>query len=45
MKLNTLEKLYLALRDLQPAIEIPEHTRIAALRPLKRMLARDLHIA
>ena len=45
MKLNTLEKLYTALRDLQPAIEIPEDTRVAALKPLQRMLARDLQIA
>ncbi len=39
MKLNSLEKLYLALRDLQPAIEIPETTRVRALQPLERMLA------
>ena len=42
MKLNTLEKLYLALRDLQPAIDVPEDTRLAALKPLERMLAKDL---
>jgi quinolinate synthase len=45
MKRNTLEKLYLALRDLQPAIEVPEETRLAALKPLQRMLARDLAVA
>ncbi len=45
MRLNTLEKLYLALRDLQPAIEVPEALRIAALKPLQRMLARDLGAA
>jgi len=39
MKLNSLEKLYLALRDLQPAIEIPEETRLRALAPVERMLA------
>ena len=39
MKLNSLEKLYLALRDLQPAIEIPEATRARALAPVERMLA------
>ncbi|MBS1783960.1 MAG: quinolinate synthase NadA [Acidobacteria bacterium] len=39
MKLNSLEKLYLALRDLQPAIEIPEATRLRALAPVERMLA------
>lgn len=45
MRLNTLEKLYLALRDLQPAIEVPEDVRIAALKPLHRMLKRDLTVA
>ena len=39
MKLNSLEKLYLALRDLKPAIEIPEETRRRALAPVERMLA------
>jgi quinolinate synthase len=39
MRLNTLEKLYLALRDLQPRIEMPEAVRLAALRPLERMMA------
>jgi len=39
MKLNTLEKLYLALRDLQPRIELDEAVRQRALRPLERMLA------
>jgi quinolinate synthase len=45
MKLNTLEKLYLALRDLQPAIDVPASTREAALKPLQRMLARNLGAA
>jgi len=45
MKRNTLEKLYLALRDLKPAIDVPEATRLAALKPLQRMLARDLGAA
>lgn len=27
MKMNTLEKLYLALRDLSPAVELPEDLR------------------
>lgn len=45
MRLNTLEKLYLALRDLQPQIELPEATRVAALKPLTRMLAKDLTVA
>jgi quinolinate synthase len=38
MALNTLEKLYLALRDLQPRIEIEESLRLAAKKPLDRML-------
>mgnify|MGYP001236756267 CR=1 FL=1 len=45
MKLNTLEKLYLALRDLSPQIDVPEETRLEALKPLERMLARDLTVA
>jgi len=45
MKLNTLEKVYLALRDMTPQIELPEDVRAAALKPLKRMLARDLSAA
>jgi len=39
MKLNTLEKIYLALRDLKPRIEMPEELRKRALLPLERMLA------
>jgi quinolinate synthase len=39
MKLNTLEKIYLALRDLRPRIELPEALRQRALLPLQRMLA------
>jgi len=38
MALNTLEKLYLALRDLQPRIEIDEDLRLAAKKSLDRML-------
>jgi quinolinate synthase len=38
MAMNTMEKLYLALRDLEPRIEIDEQTRLAALKPLERML-------
>jgi quinolinate synthase len=38
MKLNTLEKVYLALRDEQPVIELPEDLRVRALAPLERML-------
>ena len=39
MKLNTLEKIYLALRDLKPRIEMDEILRQRALVPLDRMLA------
>jgi len=38
MALNTLEKLYLALRDLEPRIEIEESLRADAQRSLDRML-------
>jgi len=37
MKKNTLEKLYLCLRDLNPEITLPEPLRLAALKPLQRM--------
>jgi quinolinate synthase len=39
MKLNSLEKLYLCLRDLQPEIRLDETLRLQALKPLERMLA------
>jgi len=39
MKLNTLEKLYLCLRDLKPEITMDENLRVQALKPLERMLA------
>jgi quinolinate synthase len=39
MRLNTLEKLYLCLRDLGPEVIVPEPIRVAALRPIERMLA------
>jgi quinolinate synthase len=38
MKLNTLEKLYLCLRDERPEIVMPEDLRKAAEKPLLRML-------
>ena len=38
MALNTLEKLYLALRDLQPRIEMDEDLRLAAKKSLDKML-------
>jgi quinolinate synthase len=39
MRLNTLEKLYLAMKNKGPALTLPEKTRQAALIPLQRMLA------
>ena len=39
MKRNTLEKLYLCLRDLEPAIEVPEDVSVKARRSIDRMLA------
>ncbi|MCL6250884.1 quinolinate synthase NadA [Altererythrobacter sp. KTW20L] len=38
MALNTLEKLYIALRDLQPRIEIEEGLRLQAKKSLDAML-------
>lgn len=38
MKMNTIEKVRDALRDMSPAIELPEDIRVAALAPLQRML-------
>jgi quinolinate synthase len=38
MKKNTLEKLYLCLRDLAPQVDVPEAVRTRALRPIQRML-------
>ncbi len=43
MALNTLEKLYLALLNLQPRIEIEESLRLAAKKPLDRMLEMASH--
>lgn len=38
MRLNTLEKLYLCMRDRTPQITMDEELRKAALRPIQRML-------
>ena len=38
MALNTMEKMYTALRDLEPRIEIEEDIRLKAKRSLDRML-------
>ena len=38
MRLNTLEKLYWAMKNRAPEITLPEATRAAALRPIQAML-------
>ena len=38
MKLNTMEKLYLCMRDRKPEIILDENLRERALRPIVRML-------
>jgi quinolinate synthase len=38
MRLNTLEKLYWAMKTRSPEITLPEEIRQAALRPIQRML-------
>ena len=38
MRLNTLEKLYLAMKNRTPEIILPEDIRVAALQPIQRML-------
>jgi quinolinate synthase len=39
MRLNTLEKVHQALKNLEPEITMDEELRIKALRPMERMLA------
>jgi quinolinate synthase len=39
MKKNTLEKVYFALRDMEPQIEMPADLMAKALTPINRMLA------
>ena len=38
MRLNTLEKVYLCMRDRRPVVSLPEDVRIKARVPLDRML-------
>ena len=38
MRLNTLEKLYLAMKNKTPEITLPEDIRVGALKPIQRML-------
>jgi quinolinate synthase len=39
MRLNTLEKVYLCMRDRSPEILLDEELRVRALKPIERMLA------
>lgn len=39
MRLNTLEKLFLAMKNRRPEITMPENIRQAALKPIQKMLA------
>jgi len=38
MKLNTMEKLYLCMKDRKPEIILDEEVRLKALKPIQRML-------
>src|SRR5256885_13032069 len=38
MRLNSLEKLFLCMRDRSPEITLPEELRLRALKPVQRML-------
>ena len=38
MKMNTMQKLYLCMKNEQPEILIDEQLRLLALKPIKRML-------
>ncbi|MBE9028584.1 quinolinate synthase NadA [filamentous cyanobacterium LEGE 11480] len=42
MRLNTMEKLYLAMKHQTPEITMPEATRVAALKPMQRMLEMSI---
>jgi quinolinate synthase len=44
MARNTLEKVYLALVNNAPRIELPEPLRLAALKPLQRMLDMSVSV-
>lgn len=45
MRLNTMEKLYLCLRDGYPEITMDEETRLRALKPVQRMLEMSKNLA
>ncbi|MCT7951736.1 quinolinate synthase NadA [Ancylothrix sp. C2] len=42
MRLNTLEKLYLAMENRAPEITMSEEIRVAALKPIQRMLEMSI---
>jgi quinolinate synthase len=42
MRLNTLEKLYWCMKQRQPEITVPQEIRLAALKPIQRMLAMSI---
>ena len=42
MKLNTLEKVYKALRDEQPEIIVDPEIAAKAIRPIERMLSYNV---
>ena len=46
MKLNTMEKLFLALRDEKPEILLDDETMVQAIKPIERMLdiSKSLHL-
>lgn len=44
MKLNTMEKLYLALKNETPAIELPEEVMIKGRKPIEKMLEMSLKL-
>ena len=44
MAMNTLEKLYLTMVNGSPRIELPEDLRLAALKPLNRMLEMSVGV-
>ena len=45
MKLNTMEKLYLCMRDQSPELVLPPALIAAAKKPLDRMLEMSKNIA
>ncbi|MEO5375725.1 MAG: quinolinate synthase NadA [Alphaproteobacteria bacterium] len=44
MAKNTLAKIYLCMRNAAPSIELPEDLRLAALKPLQRMLDMSVSV-